>query len=205
MGTVPIATKSNNAKIVPMVINDARILFSSKEISWSYINPFLLTHLYYHSLLVTVKIKSLHIKNKMEIFGIAVITSLFAGALISNLGSSSITVFAQDSQNATTQQQQGIALGGVLNFTQNLRMLEQELGLNTTSTPGEKRDRVQQFTNNSNFEQFSQRLSQAAQQSGLNPTRLEPASPNGDIMSRLQNFTEFVQAQRAGSNMTSSQ
>ena len=141
----------------------------------------------------------------MEIFGIAVITSLFAGALISNLGSSSITVFAQDSQNATTQQQQGIALGGVLNFTQNLRMLEQELGLNTTSTPGEIRDRVQQFTNNSNFEQFSQRLSQAAQQSGLNPTRLEPASPNGDIMSRLQNFTEFVQAQRAGSNMTSSQ
>src|SRR5215212_1894606 len=206
MGTVPIATKSNNAKIVPMVINDARILFSSKEISWSYINPFLLTHLYYHSLLVTVKIKSLHIKNKMEIFGIVVITSLFAGALISNLGSSSITVFAQDSQNATTQQQQqqqGIALGGVLNFTQNLRMLEQELGLNTTSSPGEIRDRVQQFTNNSNFEQFSQRLSQAAQQSGLNPTRLEPASPNGDIMSRLQNFTEFVQAQRAGSNMTS--
>ena len=128
----------------------------------------------------------------MEIFGIAVITSLFAGALISNLGSSSITVFAQDSQNATTQQQQqGIALGGVLNFTQNLRMLEQELGLNTTSSPGEIRDRVQQFTNNSNFEQFSQRLSQAAQQSGLNPTRLEPASPNGDIMSRLQNFTEF--------------
>src|SRR5215208_3134412 len=141
MGTVPIATKSNNAKIVPMVINDARILFSSKEISWSYINPFLLTHLYYHSLLVTVKIKSLHIRNKMEIFGIAIITSLFAGALISNLGSISITVFAQDSQNATQQQQQqdiGLGLAGVLNFTQNLRTLVQELGLNTTaSSPGE--------------------------------------------------------------------
>ena len=153
-----------------------------------------------------MKIKSLHIKNKMEIFGIAVITSLFTGALISNLGSSSITVFAQDSQNATQQQQQGPALGGLLDFTQNLRTLIQESGLNTTaSSPGELRDRVQQFMNSSNFEQFSQRLSQFAQQSGLNMTRLEPASPDGDIMSRLQNFTEFVEAQRAGSNMTSSQ
>jgi hypothetical protein len=78
--------------------------------------------------------------------------------------------------------------------------------LNTTaSSPGELRDRVQQFMNNSNFEQFSQRLSQFAQQSGLNMTRLESASPDGDIVSRLQNFTEFVEAQRAGSNMTSSQ
>jgi hypothetical protein len=140
----------------------------------------------------------------MEIFGIAVITSLFAVALISNLGPISITVFAQGSQNAT--QQQGPALGGLLDFTQNLRTLVQESGLNTTaSSPGELRDRVQQFMNNSNFEQFSQRLSQFAQQSGLNMTRLESASPDGDIVSRLQNFTEFVEAQRAGSNMTSSQ
>jgi hypothetical protein len=146
----------------------------------------------------------------MEIFGIAVITSLFAGAMISNLGSISITVFAQDSQNATQQQQQqqdtGLGLAGVLNFTQNLRTLVQESGLNTTaSSPGELRDRIQQFTNGSNVEQLSQRLSQFAQQSGLNMTRLESASPDGDIMSRLQNFTEFVEAQRAGSNMTSSQ
>jgi hypothetical protein len=147
----------------------------------------------------------MHIKNKMEICSIAVITTLFAGALISNLGFDSITVFAQDSQNAT-QQQQDTALGGVLDFTQNLRMLAQELGLNTTSSsPGELREAVQQFTNNSNFEQFSQRLSQFAQQGGLNMTRLESASPDGDIMSRLQNFTDFVEAQRAGSNMTSSQ
>ena len=144
----------------------------------------------------------------MKIFGIAVITSLFAGAMISNLGSISITVFAQDSQNATQQQQQdtGLGLAGVLNFTQNLRTLVQESGFNTTaSSPGELRDRIQQFTNGSNVEQLSQRLSQFAQQSGLNMTRLESASPDGDIMTRLQNFTEFVEAQRAGSNMTSSQ
>jgi hypothetical protein len=156
-----------------------------------------------------VKIKSFHFRNKMEIFGIAIITSLFAGALISNLGSISITVFAQDSQNATQQQQQqdtGLGLAGVLNFAQNLRTLVQESGLNTTaSSPGELRDRIQQFTNGSNAEQLSQRLSQFAQQSGLNTTRLESASPDGDIMGRLQNFTEFVEAQRAGSNMTSSQ
>jgi hypothetical protein len=156
-----------------------------------------------------VKIKSFHFRNKMEIFGIAIITSLFAGALISNLGSISITVFAQDSQNATQQQQQqdtGLGLAGVLNFAQNLRTLVQESGLNTTaSSPGELRDRIQQFTNGSNAEQLSQRLSQFAQQSGLNTTRLESASPDGDIMGRLQNFTEFIEAQRAGSNMTSSQ
>jgi hypothetical protein len=144
----------------------------------------------------------------MEIFGIAVITSLFAGALISNLGSISITVFAQDSQNATQQQQQdtGLGLAGILNFTENLRTLVQEQGLNTTaSSPGELRDRIQQFTNGSTAEQMSQRLSEFAQQNGLNMTRLESASPDGDIMSRLQNFTDFVEAQRAGSNMTSSQ
>ncbi len=91
----------------------------------------------------------------------------------------------------------------VLNFAQNVRMLAQEMGLNTTSSsPGEIRDAVQQFTNNT---QFSQRLSELAQQSGLNTTRLESASPDGDIMARLQNFTEFVEAQRAGSNMTSSE
>jgi hypothetical protein len=141
----------------------------------------------------------------MEIFGIAIITSLFAGALISNLGSISITVFAQDSQNAT-QQQQDTGLAGVLNFTQNLRTLIQESGLNTTaSSPGELRDRIQQFTNSSNFEQFSQRLSQFAQQSGLNTTRLESASRDGDILGRLQNFTASVEAHRAGSNLTSSQ
>ena len=150
-----------------------------------------------------MKFKSLHIRNKIEICSIAIITSLFAGALISNLGFSSTNVFAQDSQNATQQQQQGTDLTGVLNFTQNLRMLAQEMGLNTTSSsPGEIRDKVQQFTNNT---QFSQRLSELAQQSGLNTTRLESASPDGDIMARLQNFTEFVEAQRAGSNMTSSE
>ena len=149
-----------------------------------------------------MKFKSLHIKNKIEICSIAIITSLFAGALISNLGFSSTNVFAQDSQNATQQQQQATDLTGVLNFAQNVRMLAQELGLNTTSSPGELRDAVQQFTNNT---QFSQRLSELAQQSGLNTTRLESASPDGDIMARLQNFTEFVQAQRAGSNMTSSE
>jgi hypothetical protein len=152
-----------------------------------------------------VKIKSLTFKNKIvEICGIAVITALFAGALISNLGSSSTNVLAQGSQNATQQQQQG-TITNILNFTQNLRMLEQELGLNTTSSPGGIRDAVQQFMDNPNFEQFSQRLSQFAQQSGLNATRLEPASPDGDIMSRLQNFTEFIEARRAGSNMTSSE
>ena len=150
-----------------------------------------------------MKFKSLHIKNKIEICSIAIITSLFAGALISNLGFSSTNVFAQDSQNATQQQQQATDLTGVLNFAQNVRMLAQELGLNTTSSsPGEIRDKVQQFTNNT---QFSQRLSELAQQSGLNTTRLESASPDGDIMARLQNFTEFVEAQRAGSNMTSSE
>jgi hypothetical protein len=150
-----------------------------------------------------VKFKSLHIKNKIGICSIVIITSLFAGALISNLGFSSTNVFAQDSQNATQQQQQGTDLTGVLNFAQNVRMLAQELGLNTTSSsPGEIRDAVQQFTNNT---QFSQRLSELAQQSGLNTTRLESASPDGDIMARLQNFTEFVEAQRAGSNMTSSE
>jgi hypothetical protein len=129
---------------------------------------------------------------------------MFAGALISNLGFSSTDVLAQDSQNATQQQQQQATdLTGVLNFAQNVRMLAQELGLNTTSSsPGEIRDKVQQFTNNT---QFSQRLSELAQQSGLNTTRLESASPDGDIMARLQNFTEFVEAQRAGSNMTSSE
>jgi hypothetical protein len=143
----------------------------------------------------------------MEIFGIAVITSLFAGAMISNFSSISITVFAQDSQNATQQQQDtGLGLAGVLNFTENLRTLVQESGLNlTASSPGELRDRVQQFTNGSNFEQLSQRLSEFAQREGLNMTRLESASPDGDIMSRLQNFTDFVEARRAGSNMTSSQ
>lgn len=150
-----------------------------------------------------MKFKSLHIRNKIEICSIAIITSLFAGALISNLGFSSTDVFAQDSQNATQQQQQGTDLTGVLNFAQNLRMLAQEMGLNTTSSsPGELRDAVQQFTNNT---QFSQRLSELAQQSGLNTTRLESASPDGDIMGRLQNFTEFVEARRAGSNMTSSE
>ena len=149
-----------------------------------------------------MKFKSLHIKNKIEICSIAIITSLFAGALISNLGFSSTNVFAQDSQNATQQQQQGTDLTGVLNFAQNVRMLAQELGLNTTSSPGELRDAVQQFTNNT---PFSQRLSELAQQSGLNATRLESASPDGDIMARLQNFTEFVEARRAGSNMTSSE
>ena len=150
-----------------------------------------------------MKFKSLHIRNKIEICSIAIITSLFAGALISNLGFSSTNVFAQDSQNATQQQQQATDLTGVLNFAQNVRMLAQEMGLNTTSSsPGEIRDKVQQFTNNT---QFSQRLSELAQQSGLNTTRLESASPDGDIMARLQNFTEFVEAQRAGSNMTSSE
>jgi predicted PurR-regulated permease PerM len=141
-----------------------------------------------------MKIKSLHIKNKIEICGITIITSLFAAALISNLGFSSTDVFAQSSQNATQQQQQdNRGLGNVLNFTQNLRTLAQELGLNLTSSTGEMRNAVQQFTNNTNFEQFSQRLSQFAQQSGLNTTRLEPASPDGNFTGRLQNFTESIE------------
>jgi predicted PurR-regulated permease PerM len=140
-----------------------------------------------------VKIKSLHIKNKIEICGIVVITSLFAAALISNLGFSSINALAQGSQNATQQQQQGTIPMNILDFTQNLRMLAQELGLNTTSSSGEIRDAVQQFTNNTNFQEFSQRLSQFAQQSGLNTTRLEPVSPDGNITSSLQNFTEFIE------------
>jgi predicted PurR-regulated permease PerM len=141
-----------------------------------------------------MKIKSLHIKNKIEICSIIVITSLFAAALISNLGFSSTDVFAQGPQNATQQQQQdNRGLGSVLNFTQNLRTLAQESGLNLTSSVGEIRNAVQQFTNNTNFEQFSQRLSQFAQQSGLNTTRLEPASPDGNFTSRLQNFTESIE------------
>jgi hypothetical protein len=120
---------------------------------------------------------------------------LFAAALISNLGFSSRDVFAQSSQNAAQQQQQqdNKGLGNVLNFTQNLRTLAQELGLNLTSSAGEIRNAVQQFTNNTNFEQFSQRLSQFAQQSGLNTTRLEPASPDGNFTGRLQNFTESIE------------
>jgi predicted PurR-regulated permease PerM len=141
-----------------------------------------------------MKIKSLRIKNKIEICGITIMTSLFAAALISNLGFSSTDVFAQGSQNATQQQQQDSrGLGNVLNFTQNLRTLAQELGLNLTSSAGEIDNAVQQFSNNTNFEQFSQRLSQFAQQSGLNTTRLEPASPDGNLTSRLQNFTESIE------------
>ena len=142
-----------------------------------------------------MKIKSLHIKNKIEICSIIVITSLFAAALISNLGFSSTDVFAQGSQNATQQQQQqqDTTLAPVLNFTQNLRTLAQELGVSTTSSLEEIRNAVQQFTNNTNFEQFSQRLSQFAQQSGLNTTRLEQASTDGNFTSRLQNFTESIE------------
>jgi hypothetical protein len=140
-----------------------------------------------------MKIKSLNIKNKIEISGIVVITSLFAAALISNLGFSSINALAQGSQNATQQQQQGTIPMNILDFTQNLRMLAQELGLNTTSSSGEIRDAVQQFTNNTNFQEFSQRLSQFAQQSGLNTTSLEPVSPDGNITGSLQNFTEFIE------------
>ena len=182
---------------------DNRCFAPKTLLNYCHINTFILALF----LLSSVKIKSLHIKNKIEIFGIVVITSLFAGALVFNMGFSSVTVFAQGSQNATQQQQQqqDTIPMNVLNFTQNLRMLEQELGLNTTSSPGGIRDAVQQFMDNPNFEQFSQRLSQFAQQSGLNATRLEPASPDGDIMSRLQNFTEFIEARRAGSNMTSSE
>jgi hypothetical protein len=144
-----------------------------------------------------MKIKSLRIKNKIEICGITIITSLFAAALISNLGFSSTDVFAQGSQNATQQQQQQQqqdgGIGNVLNFTQNLRTLAQELGLNLTSSAGEIDNAVQQFSNNTNFEQFSQRLSQFAQQSGLNTTRLEPASPDENFTNRLQNFTESIE------------
>jgi predicted PurR-regulated permease PerM len=142
-----------------------------------------------------VKIESLHIKNKIEICGITVITSLFAAALISNLGFSSTDVLAQGPQNATQQQQQqqDTTLAPVLNFTQNLRTLAQELGVSTTSSLEEIRNAVQQFTNNTNFQEFSQRLSQFAQQSGLNTTRLEQASPDGNFTSRLQNFTESIE------------
>jgi hypothetical protein len=139
-----------------------------------------------------VKTKSFHVKNKIEACGIVVITSLFAAALIANLGFNSINALAQGSQNAT-QQQEAPTLMNLLNFTQNVRMLAQELGLNTTFSSGEIRDAVQQFTSNPNFEEFSQRLSQLAQQSGLNITRLEPASPDANITSSLQNFTEFIE------------
>jgi predicted PurR-regulated permease PerM len=143
-----------------------------------------------------MKIKSLHIKNKIEICSIIVITSLFAAALISNLGFSSTDVLAQGSQNATQpqpQQQQDTTLAPVLNFTQNLRTLAQELGVSTTSSLEEIPNAVQQFANNTNFQEFSQRLSQFAQQSGLNTTRLEQASPDGNITGRLQNFTESIE------------
>ncbi len=152
-----------------------------------------------------MKIKSSPFKNKIvEICGIAAISALFAGAFISNLGFSSTNVLAQGSQNATQPQQQQDAISKILNFTQNLRTLEQELGLNTTaSSPEALREAVQNFMNGSSSGQFSERLSQFAQQSGLNSTRLEQASP--DIMSRLQNFTEMIQSQRAGSNMTGSE
>jgi hypothetical protein len=139
-----------------------------------------------------MKIKSLHIKNEIEICGITLITSLFAAALISNLGFSSTDVLAQGSQNAT-QHQQDTRLMNVLKFTQNLRTLAQELGLSTTSSLEEIRNAVQQFANNTNFEEFSQRLSQFGQQSGLNTTRLEQASPDGNVTSRLQNFTESIE------------
>lgn len=153
-----------------------------------------------------MKIKSSPFKNKIvEICGIAAISALFAGAFISNFGFSSTNVLAQGSQNATQpQQQQQDAISKILNFTQNLRTLEQESGLNTTaSSPETLREAVQNFMNGSSSGQFSERLSQFAQQSGLNSTRLEQASP--DIMSRLQNFTEMIQSQRAGSNMTGSE
>jgi hypothetical protein len=81
----------------------------------------------------------------------------------------------------------------VLNFTQNLRTLAQELGLSTTSSLREIRNAVQQFINNTNFEEFSQGLSQFAQQSGLNTTSLEQTSPEGNITSRLQNLTESIE------------
>ena len=143
------------------------------------------------------------IKNKIEIGGIAVITALLAGALISNLGFSSTNVLAQTSQNTTTttaggtnatqqQPEQSSSLERVLNFSQTLRTLEQQLGLNTTSSPERIRDAVQQFTNSTNHEQLSQRLSEFAGQNGLTVTRLEPATPDGNIMNRLQNFTEMI-------------
>ena len=140
-----------------------------------------------------MKIKSSLFKNKLvEICGIAAISALFAGAFISNFGFSSTNVLAQGSQNATQPQQQQDAISKILNFTQNLRTLEQESGLNTTaSSPEALREAVQNFMNGSSSGQFSERLSQFAQQSGLNMTRLESASPDGDITSRLQNFSEF--------------
>jgi hypothetical protein len=63
-----------------------------------------------------VKTKSLHIKKKIEACGIVVITSLFAAALISNLGFNSINALAQGSQNAT-QQQEAPTLMNFLNCT----------------------------------------------------------------------------------------
>ena len=80
----------------------------------------------------------------MEICGIAVITSLFAGALISNLGSISITVFAQDSQNATQQQQQvaGYRTCRHTELHTKPKNVSTGMGLNTTSSsPGELREK----------------------------------------------------------------
>lgn len=138
----------------------------------------------------------------MEIFCAAIITSLFAAALISNLGFGSMNAFAQASQNMTsqnaTQQLQQQATTTFMdnprfaNFTQNLRMLAQQLNLNTTSSPEGIRDAAQAFIASPNFPEFQQKLSQYAQEAGLNMTRLESAVPNGNITDSLQNFTELI-------------
>lgn len=141
-----------------------------------------------------MKIRSFRINNKIEICCAAVITSLFAAALISILGFGSINALAQSSQNATQQQQATTFMDNprFANFTQNLRMLAQRLDLNTTSTPEGIRDAVQAFMSSPNFAEFQQNVSQFAQQAGLNMTRLEPALPNGNITNALQNFTQLI-------------
>ncbi|HEU4821866.1 MAG TPA: hypothetical protein VFS97_00415 [Nitrososphaeraceae archaeon] len=146
-----------------------------------------------------MKIRSFHINNKIQICCAVVITSLFAAALISNLGSSSINAFAQTSQNMTsqnaTQQQQATTFidnPRFVNFTQNLRMLLQQSNLNTTSSPEGIRDAVQAFMSSPSFAEFQQKVSQFAQEAGLNMTRLESAAPNGNITNALQNFTQLI-------------
>ena len=105
-----------------------------------------------------------------------------------------MNAFAQGSQNATQQQATTTFMDNprFANFTQNLRNLTQQLGLNTTSSPEGIRDAVQAFMSSPRFAEFQQKVSQFAQEGGLNMTRLEPVIPNGNITNALQNFTQLI-------------
>jgi len=144
-----------------------------------------------------VKIRSFHFSSKkIGLCCAAVIASLFAAVLVSNVGFSSMNAFAQGPQNATQQQQEGsrtfIDTPRLDNFAQKLRNLTQSLDLNTTSTPEKIRDAVQAFMSSPRFAEFQQKVSQFAQEGGMNVTRLEQVSPNGNITNALQNFTQLI-------------